>query len=524
MIGRAASSSSFAKTIKYVLAEAKKSKIVFGNFAEAVGKTSNVDSVIYRMNQRSVLNSRVQKPCYHLKFSPAIEDAHLTEGDWAELISKLLKDLELETNQAIGVLHQDTYYPNSNKVRKHLHLVVSKLDHQLHSRSSNLYYDYYKIEQILRSFGIEKNLTRVDFNHRPVDNIYKTTKKMEEKDQPHKIPLGDFLRDLDQTTESLETKEDQLNGLDLASYGITTALSVAKVALALMNKAENAEDREKLEEIVVTADKIPVTELIDEDQKLLVEKLRDEITSAEIPEFASQAQKFLKAQVNAIELATTRKQKETLANSNSIFERVKNYLHSVDSLIETDTAQEYTIDSNSNPQYTLIDRDANKLISVSIGGRELYRAQTLENGRWQVQIDHLSDRNKEVIARLPQTKEEAYREYAGRKLAPYLARHMSANNVEQFSWCSAVENGQKILHQVRISAKTKKGIELIAKDQSNREVFRSKITNDNQVVVVQNKISLSHLELFIKRYEHEQKNSTTRQKNETNNHNSKLKR
>lgn len=525
MIGKAASTSSFSNTIKYVLAETKKAKVVFGNFVEAVKKELDIESIISQFNHRALLNPRVKKPCYHLKVSPAIDDK-LSDGDWAELASKLLEKLEFKTNHAIGILHQDTYYPNSNKIRKHLHLVVSKLDHQLRSCSSNLYYDYYKIEQVLRNFEVEKNLTRVDYDYERTSRMHEPNEELKgsEPERGKSIPLGDFLRDLDQTTETIKTKEPELNGLDLSSYGITTALSIAKVASVLLNKAENPEDREKLEEVIKTADETSVGELVDSNSKLLVEKLREEITSAKIPKFVSQAQQFLKAKVDAIEPAPSGEQQETLADSNSIFERFKNYLHLIDSLTEKDTVREYTIDSNSNPQYRLIDTDEHKLISVSIGDRELYRAQTVESGRWQVQTNHLSDRTLNSINRLPQTKEEGYREYAGRKLAPYLAQHMSANNVEKFSWCSAVENGKKIYHQVRISAKTVEGIELVVKDQSNREIFKSKITNDSRVDILQNEIPLSHLELFIKRYEHEQKNSKNQQKSETSNYNSRPKR
>jgi hypothetical protein len=122
MIAKVSRGKSFSSTIRYVLGELKKPRIVFANFVE--GFESNVDKIIEKFSSQAAFNHRVTKPVYHVSISPAANDS-LSDANWAELTSDFIAELELNHHDAIAVIHQDTFFPNSNKLRKHLHIVVN---------------------------------------------------------------------------------------------------------------------------------------------------------------------------------------------------------------------------------------------------------------------------------------------------------------------------------------------------------------------------------------------------------------
>ncbi len=511
MIGKAASSSSFSKTIKYIFAEAKKAEVVFGNFIEAIKPKLNLESLILRFNQRASLNSKVKQPCYHVKLSPAINDK-LSDSDWAVLASKLLEKLEFKTNQAIGILHRDTYFPDSEKVRTHLHLVVNKINHRLQSCSSNLYYDYYKIEQVLRDFEVEKNLTRVGFEYGSTI-MYDRKPELEST-----VSIGDLLRDVDKTAESIKTREPELNGFDLASYGITSASSIAKVALALLQKAENRQQRKDLLKVVTTANKIPISEISQENQKKIAAEVQKKLTPGEIYQFIENAQKFLEGQIAEISLLPSRAKEKSLSDDNLIFEQVKKYLALVEGYQEKTTSRSNndTFKKNGRSQFELTDTPDYKSIAiVDSNNQQIYRAETIANGKWQVQLDKLEDRQRDIIARLPQNPEQGYRRNIGRKLATCLADHMTVQNVDRTKWKFDVGEGKKVSYSIQIAAKTKEGIELIAKDKDDSLVFSSQIDNTGRVNIRENEIPLLHLERFDSWYkQHYNANRNNEQQNQ----------
>ena len=122
MIGKASRGKNFSSTLRYILGSEKKAKVIFANFVEAL--QDNVDNIVETFNSQAIFNHRVKKPVYHLSVSPAIDDS-LSDLDWSELASGLIEQLGLTNHQALAVLHQDTYFPNSSKLRKHLHIVAN---------------------------------------------------------------------------------------------------------------------------------------------------------------------------------------------------------------------------------------------------------------------------------------------------------------------------------------------------------------------------------------------------------------
>ena len=159
MIGKVSRGKNFSSTIRYVLGPQKKAQVIFANLAEAFH--GDVETIVDRFSNQASLNLRVKKPVYHLSISPAIDDS-LSNADWSELVFELVDELELNHHQVIAAIHQDTYFPHSNKLRKHLHLVANAVGFDC--QCANFYYDYYKIENFLRNFEQQRNLTQLGFD------------------------------------------------------------------------------------------------------------------------------------------------------------------------------------------------------------------------------------------------------------------------------------------------------------------------------------------------------------------------
>ncbi|WP_036486854.1 relaxase/mobilization nuclease domain-containing protein [Myxosarcina sp. GI1] len=124
MIGKASRSRSFNQTLSYVLNPQKKPQIVFANLAEAYLDTQSLVTAFTNHAALPSSTNKTQKPVYHLSLSPAIEDS-LTCEDWHELSRAIIKTLKLERHQAISVMHCDTFFPNSDRPRPHIHIVAN---------------------------------------------------------------------------------------------------------------------------------------------------------------------------------------------------------------------------------------------------------------------------------------------------------------------------------------------------------------------------------------------------------------
>ena len=497
MIAIAESNQSFRTILEYVFRENRKVKVVYGNFPQAVEaldeRSCNVNLIIKQFEQTAKAKPNIKQPCYHLKFSSAIED-DLSDEDWSELSDELLKELDLESNQTISVLYRDTRYPNSDKIPEHLHMVINKIDYRLYSSSEKLYYDYSKIEQFLRKFESKHNLTKIDYDYEK-----HVVREIGEEKQD-RIPIGDWLRDLEdlqKVGEDLKTREAEINGIDIVSYGIVSASSIAKIAVVLIPKAKTEEDLQNLEGILNTTSKIPLSAIGDA-KNLPIEELKEKLTAKDIPQFTVQAQKILDQQLLDIRKLPSKKKDESLKDSNPIFDRLQAYIKTVESMVEN-LPPEYGISNSSGLQVNLEDIQELKSISVSVNDREVYRAKT-EGGKWREEVNTLDERSRKTIERLPQNEEEVVKELFGRKAAVLFANHMNQINKEQFKWTARIENGKPIDYWVSISNKTKQGITISASNSANKKIFESEISNSGLVSVVNNKIPTTDLEALIKHH------------------------
>ena len=125
MIANITRGKSFSNTFAYVFGEEKKAQIVWGNVPEALETRPKINSLARRFSARAS-QSRTKKPVYHVSFSPHQKDVtSFTLKLWNRLCSEFLKHMGLQDHQAIGVIHNDAVFGESNLPRPHLHLVIN---------------------------------------------------------------------------------------------------------------------------------------------------------------------------------------------------------------------------------------------------------------------------------------------------------------------------------------------------------------------------------------------------------------
>jgi hypothetical protein len=247
-------------------------------------------------------------------------------------------------------------------------------------------------------------------------------------------------------------------------------------------------------QLAMVAEKMPSDRTADLDQKFLLAELQEKIAPADIGEFNRQAQELLKSQIDENQKVLGGKKEKLRQDSNPIFERAQKYQQVVETIAAV-LPDEYGI-NNSNPQIQIVDTPQQKMISISVDNREIYRAETVEDSKWQEQINLLSDRQIDKLNRLPQNTEEVVQEYAGRRLASHLAQHMGANNQNQFLWKSTFKDGRQAAYLVNLVSRSREGIVIAVKDNGGLQVFKSEIANNGSVDVLENNIPQAHLKNF----------------------------
>lgn len=95
--------------------------------------------------------SRCKKPVYHVPIRPDPGDRQLTDQEWIDVGSRLLRGLHLGGHQAFIVLH-------GSGPTRHAHLVVNRV---CDGRAAPLRHDYAEREKILRGLECSLGLRRV---------------------------------------------------------------------------------------------------------------------------------------------------------------------------------------------------------------------------------------------------------------------------------------------------------------------------------------------------------------------------
>ncbi|WP_346294486.1 relaxase/mobilization nuclease domain-containing protein, partial [Sphaerothrix gracilis] len=160
-IVNAATTKDFRATHRYVaVREDKRPQVIHSSVPQGIdallGQEIDPIATAEAMETQAAKSNRVEKPCYHISISVAEED-ELSKLDWHQLATGFLKKAGLDEHQAVGYLHEDTTYPDSDEVRPHLHLVVNRIGEDGTAIPTS--WDYYRFQNAIRDVEQEMGLT-----------------------------------------------------------------------------------------------------------------------------------------------------------------------------------------------------------------------------------------------------------------------------------------------------------------------------------------------------------------------------
>ncbi len=510
MIAKAHRGESFSQTVEYVLQEEKKPEIVYGNFPEAIASEPDVAEIARRFNNQAALNRRVEKPLYHVSISPdSTED--LNSVDWSELADDFVKKMRLESNLVLGVVHNDTYYPNTNKLRPHLHLVINTVNCQT-NKCADLYYDYFMVENLLRDFEerFDKKQEVVDERKAELQNTIDEKSKNESDESDLQTLKADVLSDLeriDNLATQIETREPNINGLDLAAYALKSVSSVAKIASLFLDLISSKQDLEqeslKLNAVLERAKDLEQLnpQLLPSEDRFAIEEISVEC----LPEFIDKAERLIEQQ--RLLVSSSDKDRPRLASESDectvekdeVFDKFLSYFQTVDSLNGQPNKKQYRVKGRTFGEVVLDNSRDNKGISIQIRSESVYSSRfEREKQQWSVAVDKLGENEKRLINQLPQSENEVRRRQNENYLADHLDREFDRPNAPgKITWFFGEgerdfydfyrqkdSNGKRLI----------KGVEAVDRNI----VFKAEVSAKGAIDVTENNISTQRLEQFIK--------------------------
>ncbi|WP_346294474.1 relaxase/mobilization nuclease domain-containing protein, partial [Sphaerothrix gracilis] len=160
-IVNAATTKDFRATHRYVaVREDKQPQVIHSSVPQGIdallGQEIDPIATAEAMETQAAKSDRVEKPCYHISISVAEED-ELSKLDWNQLATGFLEKTGLDEHQAVGYLHEDTTYPDSDEIRPHLHLVVNRVGAD--GVAVDTSWDYYRFQNAIRDVEQEMGLT-----------------------------------------------------------------------------------------------------------------------------------------------------------------------------------------------------------------------------------------------------------------------------------------------------------------------------------------------------------------------------
>lgn len=509
MIAKAHRGESFSQTVEYVLQEEKKAEIVYGNFPEAIASEPDVAEIARRFNNQAALNRLVEKPLYHVSISPDYTE-DLNSVDWSELANDFVKKMRLESNLVLGVVHNDTYYPNTNKLRPHLHLVINTVNCQT-NKCANLYYDYFMVENLLRNFEeeFEKKQEVVDERKAELQNTIDEKSKNESDESDLQTLKTDVLSDLeriDNLATQIETREPNINGLDLAAYAVTSVSSVAKIASLFLDSISSKDVEQeslKLNAVLEQAKNLEQLnpQLLPSEDRLRIKEVSIEL----LPEFIDKALGFIEQQKLLVPSSSDDRPKfasesgECTVEKDEVFDKFLNYFQTVDSLNGQSTKEQYRVEGRTFGEVHLDNSRDNKEISIRIKSEFVYSSKfEREKQQWSIAVDKLKESDKRLIERLPQSENEVRHRQSENHLANYLDREFDKPNAPgKITWFFGEgerdfydfyrqkdSNGKRLI----------KGVEAVDRNI----VFKAEVSAKGAIDVTENNISTQRLEQFIK--------------------------
>jgi len=502
VIGKIHRGSDFYDLVSYVCREEKKAQTVYGNFWEAISPESSVQSIAKKFSNQATLNRRVKKPVYHVSISPSYEEASQMDAiGWSEIAEQFVKKMNFEQNLVIGVVHNDTYFPNTNKLRPHLHLVVNTVNIKS-NKCADTYYDYFLVENLLRD--IEENLSikreaqsKLEPDNRPDSLINgsggedKDRNSLEVEDK-NKSLLPE-IENLDKLADKIGTHEPDINGLDITAYTITSISSLAKIAALFVEKARSEKKDEAASQLAHIVDKAEELKKLPHYESLKLPPVCvDEISIRCLPQFIADAEQYV---AEAIRFLPPGRSNEETQDENTVFDKFVNYFHSVDDLNGEPHKERYRVKGNKFGEVALVNSSETKKISIKVAEEIVYKSEfEHQDQQWLTPLDRLGEREKDLIDELPQSP-EGVRE-----------KHVAACFVKQINNLFNQENTPTIACQSETETlkfdrlKLSDGMTQIRgfKAAENELVFNARISPNKAVSVSKNQISTEQLEGFIR--------------------------
>ena len=487
MIGKINRGTDFYGLVSYVFQDEKKAQRVYGNFWEAIAPELNIKGIAKQFSNQAALNRRVKQPVYHVSISPSYEEASQLDAiGWSEVAEKFVEMMNFDQNLVMGVLHHDTYFPNTNKLRPHLHLIINTVDVAT-TKCSNTYYDYYLVENLLRN--LEENLSIKREAESKLES--ETHSRNNDFNEPQAKDNGELLiyeiEKLDELASKIGTHEPDINGLDVAAYTITSISSLAKVAALFVKKARSDEDISQLAQLVDNLEEFK--QLNPQHEKLKLPAVSvEEISVRCLPEFISDAEQFVN-KANKLLLPA-----EEIEETNSIFDKFINYFHSIDDLKNRLNQEKYQVRGKILGEVILNNSPDNKNILIKVGDDIVYKSEfENQNQQWLTSVDRLGDREKELVNELPQSPQEASKKQLEVLCAKCLNHLFDRDNASPTITC---QFKSETLEFDRL--KFADGTALIRGfSAENRLVFNARISLNKAVSVSKNQISTERLEELV---------------------------
>lgn len=497
MIGKIHRGTDFYDLVSYVRREEKKAQTVYGNFWEAISPESSVQSIAKKFSNQATLNRRVKKPVYHVSISPSYEEASQMDAiGWSEIAEQFVKKMNFEQNLVMGVVHNDTYFPNTNKLRPHLHLIVNTVNVKT-NKCANTYYDYFLVENLLRDIEENLSMKREAQSKLEPDNLInrsggedkdRNSLEVEDKDKSLLPEIENF----DKLADKIGTHEPDINGLDITAYTITSISSLAKIAALFVEKARSQKKDEAASQLAYVVKKAEELEKLPHHESLKLPPVCvDEISIRCLPQFIADAEQYV---AEAIKIFPPGRSNEETQDENPVFGKFINYFHSIDDLNGESHKERYRVKGKKLGEVALDNSPETKKISIRVDEEIVYKSEfEHQNQQWLTSIDRLGEREKDLISELPQSP-EGVRE-----------KHVETGFVKQINDLFDQENAFTIACQSKTETlkfdrlKLSDGMTQIRgfKTAENELVFNARISLNKAVSVSKNQISTEQIEEFI---------------------------
>jgi hypothetical protein len=174
----------------------------------------------------------------------------------------------------------------------------------------------------------------------------------------------------------------------------------------------------------------------------------------------------------------------------TIFSRLNNYITQVLLLDNVQISNLKKILSRTLGTITISERLEQKSIEIIKDNLVLYQANKAD--KWLVFVNKLADAQIKAISNLPQTKEEIFIEFYARQLTKKL-KDIFRQKKYPISQPHCLNDTQVPYDFYLTSESTTIKLIFVGTDQHDQVIFKSSFSGNNQVELIENRLSLEHL-------------------------------